>query len=81
MTLRLIGAGVGRTGTLSLKIGLRRLLGGPGYHRARDLRRLRGARAQGGYAPLCQVLGLPLPAELFPHLNTTQELRSRSGQT
>ena len=32
MTLRVIGAGVGRTGTLSLKAGLERLLGAPCYH-------------------------------------------------
>jgi hypothetical protein len=32
MTLRLIGAGVGRTGTNSLKLALETLLGGPCYH-------------------------------------------------
>ena len=32
MTLRVIGAGLGRTGTLSLKAALERLLGGPCYH-------------------------------------------------
>lgn len=32
MTLRLIGAGIGRTGTHSLKIALEQLLGGPCYH-------------------------------------------------
>lgn len=30
--LRVIGAGVGRTGTLTLKLALERLLGGPCYH-------------------------------------------------
>lgn len=34
MTLRVVGAGVGRTGTLSLKLALERLLGGPCYHMA-----------------------------------------------
>jgi hypothetical protein len=34
MTLRIIGAGLGRTGTLSLKIALERLLDGPCYHMA-----------------------------------------------
>jgi len=34
MTLRVVGAGVGRTGTLSLKVALERLLGGPCYHMA-----------------------------------------------
>ena len=32
MTLRVVGAGVGRTGTLSLKGALETLLGGPCYH-------------------------------------------------
>jgi hypothetical protein len=32
MTLRVIGAGVGRTGTASLKAALERLMGGPCYH-------------------------------------------------
>ena len=32
MTLRVIGAGVGRTGTMSLKLALEKLLDGPCYH-------------------------------------------------
>jgi len=32
MSLQVIGAGVGRTATMSLKAGLERLLGGPCYH-------------------------------------------------
>lgn len=32
MTMRLIGAGLGRTGTMSLKVALERLLGAPCYH-------------------------------------------------
>src|SRR5438067_5203084 len=32
MSLRVIGAGMGRTGTMSLKLALERLLGGPCYH-------------------------------------------------
>ena len=32
MTLRVVGAGVGRTGTHSLKLALEQLLGGPCYH-------------------------------------------------
>ncbi|MHB8463289.1 MAG: sulfotransferase family protein [Acidimicrobiales bacterium] len=32
MTLRIVGAGVGRTGTHSLKLALEQLLGGPCYH-------------------------------------------------
>lgn len=34
MTLRVVGAGLGRTGTLSLKLALEKLLGGPCYHMA-----------------------------------------------
>jgi hypothetical protein len=32
LTLRVVGAGLGRTGTMSLKLALERLLGGPCYH-------------------------------------------------
>jgi len=32
VSLRVVGAGLGRTGTLSLKLALERLLGGPCYH-------------------------------------------------
>jgi hypothetical protein len=32
MTVRLVGAGIGRTGTHSLKLALEQLLGGPCYH-------------------------------------------------
>jgi hypothetical protein len=32
MALRVVGAGIGRTGTTSLKAALERLLGGPSYH-------------------------------------------------
>ena len=32
MSIRVIGAGLGRTGTMSLKLALERLLGGPCYH-------------------------------------------------
>ena len=32
MTLRIVGAGLGRTGTHSLKVALEQLLGGPCYH-------------------------------------------------
>ena len=34
MTLQVVGAGLGRTGTLSLKLALEKLLGGPCYHMA-----------------------------------------------
>lgn len=32
MALKVVGAGLGRTGTMSLKMGLEKLLGGPCYH-------------------------------------------------
>ena len=32
MTIKVVGAGVGRTGTHSLKVALEQLLGGPCYH-------------------------------------------------
>ena len=32
MSLRVVGAGLGRTGTHSLKVALEQLLGGPCYH-------------------------------------------------
>src|SRR4029450_13636759 len=32
MSLRVVGAGLGRTGTMSLKLALERLLGAPCYH-------------------------------------------------
>jgi hypothetical protein len=30
-----------------------------------------------GWGPLCKALGLPVPAEAFPHVNTTDEFRAR----
>jgi hypothetical protein len=30
-----------------------------------------------GWEPLCQALGLPVPAEPFPHTNTTEEFTAR----
>jgi hypothetical protein len=40
MALRVIGAGIGRTGTNSLKVALEMLLGGPCYHMFELLRKL-----------------------------------------
>jgi len=40
-------------------------------------RRLLEWRAGDGWAPLCERLGLPLPAEPFPHTNTTAEFLAR----
>ena len=32
-----------------------------------------------GWEPLCRFLGVPVPAEPFPHLNDTAEFRARAG--
>lgn len=40
MSLKVIGAGIGRTGTMSLKLALERLLGGPCYHMTELFRHL-----------------------------------------
>lgn len=40
MTLKVIGAGLGRTGTMSLKLALEKLLGGPCYHMTELFRHL-----------------------------------------
>lgn len=32
-----------------------------------------------GWAPLCRALDLPIPADPFPHTNTTAEFRQRAG--
>jgi hypothetical protein len=33
-----------------------------------------------GWAPVCRALGLPVPPEPFPHVNTTQMFRQRMAQ-
>ncbi|MCU1463857.1 MAG: hypothetical protein JWO37_3932 [Acidimicrobiales bacterium] len=32
-----------------------------------------------GWEPLCQALGLPVPEEAFPHVNSTAEFRAMAG--
>jgi hypothetical protein len=32
-----------------------------------------------GWEPLCAALAVPIPDEPFPHVNTTEEFRSRVG--
>lgn len=32
-----------------------------------------------GWGPICDALGLPVPDEDFPHVNTSEEFRSRAG--
>jgi hypothetical protein len=33
--------------------------------------------AKDGWGPLCKMLGVPVPAEPFPHANTTEEFKAR----
>lgn len=37
-------------------------------------------RAQDGWEPLCRALGVPVPDEPFPRVNTREEWAARSGQ-
>ena len=41
--------------------------------------RLIDYRAGDGWEPICERLGLPVPSEPFPHLNTTDEFRAMTG--
>ena len=41
--------------------------------------RLIDYRPGDGWAPICDKLGLPVPAEPFPHVNTTDEFRAMTG--
>jgi hypothetical protein len=41
--------------------------------------RLIDYRPGDGWEPICEKLGLPVPAEPFPHVNTTDEFRAMSG--
>jgi hypothetical protein len=34
-------------------------------------------RASDGWAPLCAALGVPVPAEPFPRVNTSEDFRAR----
>lgn len=36
-------------------------------------------RTGDGWKPICEKLGLPVPEEPFPHLNTTDEFRAMTG--
>ena len=42
--------------------------------------RLLDWRAEDGWEPLCQALGLPVPDEPFPRVNTREECRARAEQ-
>jgi hypothetical protein len=41
--------------------------------------RLIDYRTGDGWKPICDKLGLPVPAEPFPHVNTTDEFRAMTG--
>jgi Sulfotransferase domain len=41
--------------------------------------RLIDYRTGDGWEPLCEKLGLPVPSEPYPHLNTTEEFRAMTG--
>jgi hypothetical protein len=41
--------------------------------------RLIDYRTGDGWKPICEKLGLPIPAEPFPHVNTTDEFRAMTG--
>ena len=135
MSLRVIGAGLGRTGTHSLKLALERLLDDgwasadrtifavsrrepprdpvfsaqrvlattilnerfrhgwsdekiakQAYQRHNDEVRKQVARDRllewqpgDGWEPICAQLGLAVPSETFPHVNTTGEFRAMAG--
>ena len=36
-------------------------------------------KAADGWEPICSALGLPIPADPFPHLNTTADFRAMAG--
>jgi hypothetical protein len=40
-------------------------------------RRLVEWTASDGWGPLCKALSLPVPAEPFPHANSTEEFQAR----
>ncbi len=89
MALQVVGAGLGRTGTASLKVALEELLGAPCYHMTEvfnaDVRetipaeRLVEWHPGAGWGPLCAALELPEPEAPYPHVNTTDEFRLMAG--
>ncbi len=64
VTLRVVGAALGRTGAYSLKLALERLLGGRRHHMAEVV--ADPERIADGWAPLCNRLGRPVPNEPLP---------------
>jgi hypothetical protein len=79
MTLQVIGAGGGRTGTCSLKLALEHLGFGPAttWTSPRCARRFRPSSSWSStsrtLAALCAFLDRPVPAMPFPRTNNSEE--------
>ena len=67
MPLRVVGAELGRTGTMSLKNALAKMLGG----------RCDGWRPGDCWGPLARALDRPEPSEPFPHASSTEQFPER----
>jgi hypothetical protein len=84
MTLRVVGAGCGRTGATSLKLALGRLLGAPCYHMDEVFEHPEHVplwhQAALGNEPICNALHLEIPDEPFPRTGTREELRRAAAQ-
>jgi hypothetical protein len=83
MALEVVGAGVGRTGTHSLKMALEKLLAGRCHHMieiiADPAQASAWTNAIEGWEPICERLGVAVPDEPFPLTNTTSETRELLG--
>lgn len=92
MSLQVVGAGLPRTGTTSLKARL----GIAGFDEPDEAMRAYEAHNQrvrdaipadrltewepaDGWGPLCERLGVDEPADPFPHDNTTSDFRAMAG--
>jgi hypothetical protein len=62
MRLHIVGAGFPRTGTSSLQV-----------RRVCPPHRLVEWKPEDGWAPICEALGVDMPAEPFPHVNKTED--------
>ena len=88
MTLKVIAAGDGRTGTLSLKTALEQMGPGPCCHiegfqqhidavrNAMPASRLSAFEVKDGWEPLCDFLQRPQPAGDFPYVNNEQATKT-----
>lgn len=65
--MQIVGAGVGRTGTFSLKLAINRLGLGPCHHMEVVLQNM------SRQVPLCDFLEVSPPDEAFPHTNKHEE--------